>query len=151
MIRRQDISNWTYQDLKDFLNRFDTLENDFYEFKSTYKIEPERLRKLFSSFANSGGGYIFFGIDDYRSIMGLELDNSINTKINRAISNVCLQPPIDYWRLINMIQIPRTSPKKFVYIFFIENSLLLNKPQYLIIKYILGNKGSRSLLFQVEH
>lgn len=73
MPKPQDVYHWTYEDLKDFVNDpTSSVENDQYDFKLTYELDGNKLRKCFSAFANSKGGFVFFGIDKRRNICGIE-------------------------------------------------------------------------------
>ena len=46
-------------------------ENSHVEFKRKFS-SPEKIAKEMIAFANSRGGYILFGIDDDRTIIGVE-------------------------------------------------------------------------------
>ena len=141
MIKQSEITNWDFNDLIQFLDSFVSTENNFYEFKENYRIRPEKIRKFFSSFANSEGGYIFFGIDNEKNIIGLEVDDEINTKLNQKLSCESLQPPLDKWYQINRISIPETLPEKVVYIFCIESSISINKPHLSDSKIFVRENG----------
>lgn len=146
MLTPNKISTWSFQDIKNFLNHPSSVENNFYEYKETHRIEPEKIRKFFSSFANSDGGYIFFGINNNRRITGVNEDTEINTRLNRCLSNNCLQPPLDKWDLIKTILIPRTNPKKVVYIYYVRSTLSIKKPHIADGKiYMRENGESKSI------
>lgn len=127
MLRLQDVRNWTYEDLKNFVNDpTSSVENDQYDFKLTYKLKCGELRKCFSAFANSKGGFVFFGIDPRGNICGVERNSEITTYLNRRLNNVHLRPPIKKWPLLKGIETPRT--KKCIYIYYVYPSLFIDKP-----------------------
>lgn len=126
MFRPRDVLNWTYEDLEDFLNSpTSSVENDQYDFKQAYEIEPEKLRKCFSAFANSKGGFVFFGIDNNRNICGIERNDEITTHLNRVLNNPKLRPRISKWHLLNSITTPRKKGV-FTFIIYILAYLLIN-------------------------
>ncbi len=127
MFKPQDVLNWTYEDLRDFVtDPTSSVENDQYDFKATYKLDCDKLRKCFSAFANSKGGFIFFGIDLKGNICGVERSNEITTYLNRSLNNAHLHPPIRKWPLLKCIKTPRT--KKCIYIYYVYPSLFIDKP-----------------------
>lgn len=71
----QDIS------LHDIENIFETSERETrtLEFKRELKLTPDKERKEFladiTSFANSSGGDIFFGVDEEKGVVGMEVEN----------------------------------------------------------------------------
>ena len=58
-----------FKDVQDYLSDPDSNENCFFEYKID-KVEPAKLVKEISAFANTYGGYIFLGVDDYKNIVG---------------------------------------------------------------------------------
>lgn len=58
-----------FKDVQDYLNDPDSNENCFFEYKID-KVEPAKLVKEISAFANTYGGYIFLGVDDNKNIVG---------------------------------------------------------------------------------
>ena len=57
------------KDVQDYLSDPDSNENCFFEYKID-KVEPAKLVKEISAFANTYGGYIFLGVDDNKNIVG---------------------------------------------------------------------------------
>ena len=57
------------KDVQDYLSDPDSNENCFFEYKID-KVEPAKLVKEISAFANTYGGYIFLGADDNKNIVG---------------------------------------------------------------------------------
>jgi hypothetical protein len=62
---------WEKLRTKDIISFFNVLEDEsfFFEFKSD-DIKPDHLIKEVSAFANTYGGYIFLGVDDYKNFVG---------------------------------------------------------------------------------
>lgn len=58
-----------FKDVQDYLSDLDSNENCFFEYKID-KVEPAKLVKEISAFANTYGGYIFLGVDDNKNIIG---------------------------------------------------------------------------------
>ena len=58
-----------FKDVQDYLSDPDSNENCFFEYKID-KVEPAKLVKEVSAFANTYGGYIFLGVDDNKNIIG---------------------------------------------------------------------------------
>jgi len=151
MVSTEGILRWEYKDLKEFVDNPAVMENNKYEFKQTYKLEAKKLRKCFSSFANSEGGFVFFGIDNKKKICGIVKDNEINTYINRALNNQCLQPPLRKWELIKSMHIPKSKSVKYVYIYYIYPSLPMEKPHIADgIIYIRQNGETKSISSGIE-
>lgn len=69
-------------------------ENSRVEFKRKFS-SPEKIAKEMIAFANSGGGYILFGVDDDRSIIGVESEKSEIELINTAAKFYC-EPEIEF-------------------------------------------------------
>ena len=69
-------------------------ENSHVEFKRKFS-SPEKIAKEMIAFANSGGGYILFGVDDDRSIIGVESEKSEIELINTAAKFYC-EPEIEF-------------------------------------------------------
>lgn len=57
------------KDVQDYLSDPDSNENCFFEYKID-RVEPAKLVKEISAFANTYGGYIFLGVDDNKNIVG---------------------------------------------------------------------------------
>ena len=58
-----------FKDVQDYLSDPDSNENCFFDYKID-KVEPAKLVKEISAFANTYGGYIFLGVDDNKNIVG---------------------------------------------------------------------------------
>ncbi len=69
-------------------------ENLQCEFKRKFS-SPEKIAREMIAFANTKGGYILFGIDDDKSIVGVESEKSEAELIIDAAKNYC-EPPLDF-------------------------------------------------------
>jgi len=128
MVSSEEILKWGYTELSEFVNNPIAIENDRYEFKLTHRYDAKEIRKDFSSFANYKGGYLFFGINPNKKIVGIEKDDEITTFLNRALNNDRLQPPIEKWPLVHVILVTGTKPERYVYIYYIYPSIFINRP-----------------------
>ena len=80
--------NWDelqFSDIEELLAEID--ENFFFEFKSD-DVNPQKLIKEISAFANTYGGYILLGVDDDKTISGCDSWNEqrIHTTIHDSIT-----------------------------------------------------------------
>lgn len=69
-------------------------ENIHCEFKRKFST-AERISKEMIAFANTKGGFILFGIDDNKDIVGVESEKSETELISDAALNCC-EPPVDF-------------------------------------------------------
>lgn len=69
-------------------------ENDIVEFKRKFS-SPEKIAKEMIAFANSKGGSILFGIDDDKSIVGVESEKGELELITTAAKFYC-EPEIEF-------------------------------------------------------
>ncbi|MBZ0199953.1 MAG: ATP-binding protein [Ignavibacteriaceae bacterium] len=69
-------------------------ENFNCEFKRKFST-PEKIAREMIAFANSRGGYIFFGVDDDKTIVGVESEKGETELIKDAALNYC-EPPLEY-------------------------------------------------------
>jgi len=117
------IKNANNTDLVNILANPDFTEDKYIEFKAEFYTgnqSAEELRKDFSAFANSGGGLIFFGIDNRKNICGIDY-SEIRGGISQKLSQLYIN-----WDIINSILLPSG---KCVYITQIEEiSLYWKKP-----------------------
>ncbi len=74
-------------------------ENDLVEFKRKF-TSPEKIAKEMIAFANSKGGMILFGIDDDKSIVGVESEKGELELISAAAKFYC-EPELEYeWEVL---------------------------------------------------
>ncbi|MBI1936894.1 MAG: ATP-binding protein [Ignavibacteriales bacterium] len=64
------------------------------EFKQRFS-SYEKIAKEMIAFANTSGGFILFGIDDDKSIYGVESEKSDTELINDTAEKYC-QPPVEF-------------------------------------------------------
>jgi len=69
-------------------------ENQHTEFKRKF-TEPEKIAKEMIAFANTHGGRILFGIDDDKSVVGVESEKGEIEYIDLAAKFFC-DPPLEY-------------------------------------------------------
>lgn len=69
-------------------------ENLQCEFKRHFTT-PEKIAREMIAFANTKGGYVIFGVDDDRQIVGVDSEKSESEMIKDAVENYC-EPPINY-------------------------------------------------------
>ncbi len=128
-------------------------ENEKVEFKRKFST-PGKIAKEMIAFANSKGGYIFFGVDDDKKIFGVESEKAELDLIDIA-ARFYSEPEIEYKTeiiLINakdvvVIEIPesRKKPHKLidennkgtsrVYIRYKDKSIIASKETASILKF----------------
>lgn len=69
-------------------------ENIQCEFKRHFTT-PEKIAKEMIAFANTKGGYLIFGVDDDREVVGVDSEKSESEMIKDAAENYC-EPPLNY-------------------------------------------------------
>ncbi len=69
-------------------------ENEFVEFKRKFS-SPEKIAKEMIAFANSKGGKIIFGVDDDKSIVGVESEKGELELISTAARFYC-EPELEF-------------------------------------------------------
>jgi predicted HTH transcriptional regulator len=129
-------------------------ENSGIEFKRKFS-SPEKIAKEMIAFANSKGGYILFGIDDDRSVVGVESEKGEIELIDMAAKFFC-EPEIKhnievlpiYRKDVVSVQIPesKTKPHRLiengkkdddlykVYIRYKDKSMLASKETVRVLR-----------------
>ncbi|MCZ6701858.1 MAG: ATP-binding protein, partial [Ignavibacteria bacterium] len=79
---------------KELISLIEEGENIQCEFKRQFTT-PEKNAKEMIAFANTKGGYILFGVDDDKTVVGVESEKSEAEMIKDAVINYC-EPPFDY-------------------------------------------------------
>jgi len=97
-------------------------ENDKVEFKRKFS-SPEKIAKEMIAFANSKGGKILFGVDDDKTIIGVESEKGELELIRTAAKFYC-EPEVEFDTDILLLK------KKDIVVVHIEESM--NKPHRLI-------------------
>jgi predicted HTH transcriptional regulator len=69
-------------------------ENIQCEFKRHFTT-PEKIAREMIAFANTKGGYMIFGVDDDREVVGVDSEKSESEMIKDAAENYC-EPPLIY-------------------------------------------------------
>ena len=69
-------------------------ENIQCEFKRQFTT-PEKIAREMIAFANTKGGFIIFGVDDDREVVGVDSEKSEAELIIDAVENYC-EPPLKY-------------------------------------------------------
>jgi hypothetical protein len=125
------LSDWTL-DVVRSIAASGVIENDIFDLKAD--LQPaEHQRKIVAAFANTRGGYLVFGVDNNRQVLGVqntELPRDFGTKLRSGI-----EPAIDYRvgnpvpvtrdRFIFVIEVPR-SPR-VPHAVFLNNSWIFLK------------------------
>jgi len=79
---------------RELLELIEEGENIQCEFKRHFTT-PEKIAREMIAFANTKGGYIIFGVDDDREIVGVDSEKSESEMIKDAAENYC-EPPLKY-------------------------------------------------------
>lgn len=110
-----------FKDVQDYLSDPDSNENCLFEYKID-KVEPAKLVKEISAFANTYGGYIFLGVDDNKNIIGCTAwdEQRIHITIHNGITPT---PQFDVKRF--------SADDKIIYVIKIEEGAM---PPYITNK-----------------
>lgn len=79
---------------KELLELIEEGENLHCEFKRKFS-SPEKIAREMLAFANTKGGYILFGVDDNKEIIGVESEKAEAELIKDAATTFC-EPPVEY-------------------------------------------------------
>jgi predicted HTH transcriptional regulator len=79
---------------KDAIELIEAGESSRVEFKRQF-TSPEKIAREMMAFANTKGGYIFFGVDDNKEIVGVHSEKAEAELIKEAAENYCV-PPLQY-------------------------------------------------------
>ncbi len=102
------------KDLLDFIEEGESLH---IEFKRKFS-SPEKIAREVIAFANTKGGFLIFGIDDDKSVVGVESEKSEAELIKDVAQNYC-EPPVNYnlsyidlnGKEIVVVEIPESDSK----------------------------------------
>ena len=78
---------------RDLRELIDEGENLYCEFKRKFSSHEKIAREMIA-FANTKGGYLLFGIDDNKNIVGVESEKS-ETELIKEVANSYCEPPLD--------------------------------------------------------
>jgi predicted HTH transcriptional regulator len=127
-------------------------ENETVEFKRKFST-PQKIAKEMIAFANTKGGYIFFGVDDNKKIVGVESEKSELDLIDTAARFYC-EPMVEFkteiipvnTKDVVVIYIPESNKKPHklidesdfkttrVYVRFQDKSIIASKETASILK-----------------
>jgi predicted HTH transcriptional regulator len=79
---------------RDLLDLIEEGENIQCEFKRHFTT-PEKIAREMIAFANTKGGFIIFGVDDDKEVVGVDSEKSESELIIDAVENYC-EPPLKY-------------------------------------------------------
>jgi predicted HTH transcriptional regulator len=79
---------------RDFLELIEGGEGLQVEFKRKFST-PEKIARTMIAFANTRGGYLIFGVDDDKQVVGVESEKSEAELVKDAALNYC-EPPVEY-------------------------------------------------------
>jgi len=79
---------------RELLELIEEGENIQCEFKRHFTT-PQKIAKEMIAFANTKGGYLIFGVDDDREVIGVDSEKSESEMIKDAAENYC-EPPLIY-------------------------------------------------------
>lgn len=104
----------TYKELKELIEEGENLQC---EFKLKFTTE-EKIAKEMIAFANTKGGFLIFGVDDDKSIIGIESEKEVAELVYNTAKNYCVPPleiKIDFLILkgkeIVVVSIPESELK----------------------------------------
>lgn len=123
-----DPKGWSKENLETWLSSPLTQERKDFDLKAIIPPNPEGkfdLKRDFCGFANGTGGFLFFGVKNDKTIIGIEKDSEFTTKISEIITKHIFPPTIN-WNLYECIEITETT--KYVYVIKICESPYWQKP-----------------------
>lgn len=101
---------------RELLNLIEEGENIQVEFKRKFSTHDKIAREMIA-FANTKGGYILFGIDDDKKIIGVESEKETTELVKDAALNYC-EPPLKY-----LIEYREIESKEIVIVSVPESTL----------------------------
>lgn len=123
-----DPKGWTKTQLENWLNSPLTQERKDFDLKVMIPPNDEGkhdLKKDFCGFANGTGGFLFFGVKNDKTIIGIKEDKEFTTKISEIITKHIFPATIK-WELYECIA--TNDDKQYVYVIKIFESLYWQKP-----------------------
>ncbi|MCX6149115.1 MAG: ATP-binding protein [Ignavibacteriales bacterium] len=102
---------------KELLKLIEDGENLHCEFKQRFSTH-EKIAKEMIAFANTKGGYLIFGVEDDKKIVGVESEKGEAELVKEVISNYCEPPIICNIEFINIfdkelvvVEVPESNNK----------------------------------------
>ena len=80
-----------YRELLDIIEEGENIQCEFKRKFSTH----DKIAREMIAFANTKGGYVLFGVDDDKKIIGVESEKETTELVKDAALNYC-EPPLDY-------------------------------------------------------
>lgn len=80
-----------YRELKELIEEGENIQC---EFKLKFST-PEKIAREMIAFANTKGGYIIFGVDDDKDVVGVESEKEVAELVKETAEKFC-EPPLDY-------------------------------------------------------
>lgn len=123
-----DPKDWTKENLEVWLSSPLIQERKDFDLKAIIPNNPEGkfdLKRDFCGFANGCGGFLFFGVENNKTITGVDEDLEFTTKISEIVSKHIYPPTID-WSLYECIKMVESN--KCVYVIKISESPYWQKP-----------------------
>jgi len=117
-----DPRGWNLNALQQWLSSPVTQEDEFFDLKKELSTDDDgkrRLKKTFCGFANRSGGYIYFGIDKQKNIVGVNEDGEFGTRLAQVLTTH-ISPATVVWRLYHHISLQTDA--KCVYVVKISQS-----------------------------
>jgi len=113
---------WDIKRLENWLRQPSRQENEDFDLKVKVPDDEAgkiRLKREFCGFANGKGGFILFGVDDNKRIVGIEKDDELTTKLQRIITTHVTPATIKF-EIDECVKLE--SDVRFVYIVKIHKS-----------------------------
>lgn len=145
MLDPREIKAWDQNGLENWLADPTNVEDDTLDFKERYegRVTAEEVCIWMTSFANSIGGYLIFGVSDSRQLVGVDEDD-ITTILNQKLrDNV---DPLISFNLIHSIEIQGTTPKKLIRVVKIEPTIFYERPHLVKGRIYVRQRGTCELV-----
>lgn len=80
-----------YKELKELIEEGENIQCEFKRKFST----PDKIAREMIAFANTKGGYVIFGVDDDKKVVGVESEKETAELIKETALNFC-EPPLEF-------------------------------------------------------
>ena len=148
----------TASDLKKWINKPTTQESDTFDFKENLS-NPETMRKCCCSFANNIGGFIFLGVRDDKTVVGIDIpENEITTKMSQILTKFISPIPIDIsifkvfplrgGKMVYIIEVHESDPQKKPHIITKNEAIYIPIRRAGHVDYITSHSEIRNLFLQ---
>lgn len=133
-MKQQDAPVYSTMSLRDLKNLIRSGEGLMLEFKRDLS-SPEKIAREIAAFANTHGGYLLIGVDDDRSIIGVESYHEQDFFLQQAALELC-DPPLEF-----KMEIIPYNGREVLLVYFNESK---NKPVYVL------NEEGREVYVRLE-